>query len=298
MKKHFYKMNETFPTLLSCMPLKTQFKSFQQIDVSSEEFTIGRGLHNALIIPFLDISINHCKFIQNNKNWIVEDYSTFGIFINGVKLGKGKRKQISHGDIIQLDKSSEFVYQFVNEDSELMPPSAKRIKLQCPEKVRSQLLSIENDGVKLVQNATPDENSETTTRQILTEVGEIMETELQCSICAELFVSATTLNCSHTFCKYCIEKWKQKRKQCPICRSIITSECRSLVLDSFIEKMVQNLTEEIKQKRRKMLQSREVEVNMKEPKTKRNTRVRRGSRNRRTRCPPVRVQRRPPALDQ
>lgn len=63
-----------------------------------------------------------------------------------------------------------------------------------------------------------DPGGSSTKQSTLAEVGELMENELQCSICAELFVAATTLNCSHTFCKYCITMWKKKKKDCPICR--------------------------------------------------------------------------------
>lgn len=64
-----------------------------------------------------------------------------------------------------------------------------------------------------------------------------MEDEMQCSICSEMFIKATTLNCSHTFCKYCIEKWKKTENICPICRTKITSMNATLVLDNVIEKV-------------------------------------------------------------
>lgn len=54
--------------------------------------------------------------------------------------------------------------------------------------------------------------------QVLDNVNKIMESELQCSICADLIIEATALNCSHTFCKHCIDTWKQKKKECPVCR--------------------------------------------------------------------------------
>ncbi|CAH2233887.1 interaptin-like isoform X1 [Pararge aegeria] len=569
-------MQQTFPKLKSCKLLKSPFKSFQKVDVVSEEFTIGRGLENKLIIPFGTISRNHCKLFKNDKKWFLEDYSTFGININGVNLGKGNSAEINHNDVIVLDETYAFVYQFLNKgakNAELAGSSAKRIKLEqeensadilianemmnnakvkfeksqdCEirhienkiesakqiktknmilknqlqldmkrkikslesnfaakienlkggknevkmqkamliikrdsqlatlkqdmeakiselleqinkhneieselivennllkekllrerdefllelnrenslkqdimkkletqmkeqedvrlkekqefesllqmereklrlskekelnaiveqkrkreleltgklklikvnlqeqekqklevqrqfkyqleaikkvkdedkqkmeqlmhtklseaeknaqkkietlkttiseretelsaiaaeriqkqaqqssevisslqdqlERVRSQLKNVESENVKLIQNATSNTSEVGNTIQTLTEVGNIMESELQCSICAELFVDATTLNCSHTFCKYCITTWMKKKRECPICRKDITSECRSLVLDSFIEKMVQNLTHEMKEKRKIMLKAREDEV--------------------------------------
>lgn len=54
--------------------------------------------------------------------------------------------------------------------------------------------------------------------QVLDNVNKIMESELQCSICADLIIEATALNCSHTFCKHCIDTWKRKKKECPVCR--------------------------------------------------------------------------------
>ncbi|CAK1601042.1 unnamed protein product [Parnassius mnemosyne] len=127
--------------------------------------------------------------------------------------------------------------------------------LEQLDRVKSQLRSVETEKEML---KAVNEYGETSTKEnALVEFTNIMENELQCSICAELFVSATTLNCSHTFCKYCITMWKKKKKECPICRATITSECKSLVLDSFIEKMVESLTEEMKQKRMNLLKSRE-----------------------------------------
>lgn len=64
-----------------------------------------------------------------------------------------------------------------------------------------------------------------------------MENEMQCNICLEVFIKATTLNCAHTFCKYCIETWRTNKKKCPICRITITSLNPSLVLDTLIEKV-------------------------------------------------------------
>ncbi|XP_050346803.1 uncharacterized protein LOC126771113 isoform X2 [Nymphalis io] len=568
-------MQDNCPTLVSCKPLKAEFNHVQKIPITSENLTIGRGLSNNVVIAFVTISRNHCILKKNDADWILEDHSSFGIMINGHKIGKGNQKIIKHNDIITFESTQEFIYKFVCEDNELMPSSIKRIKLdttdttlindmknkfeesqnhaikhiediihntkqitstnillkeqlqqhmkrkinhlesnyacqienlkgeqddvekqkallmeerdaqlavlkqdmegqilelmeqikkhneieaelvkennslkekmlkereeflselnresslkqvmldkleakmveqeevrlkekqvfeellknktellrlekdkelhelseqkkqrECElmeklknikknlqeqvkqtekqkcdaqkqlndqmeemkkaknedkfkmellmrereeiqkrlieaqknsekfieelksrvterevelaalaaeriqkqaeqssevisslqeqlEKVRNQLQNVENENKKLLKDLEPGKES---TNSKLAEFGEIMESELQCGICAELFVTAITLNCSHTFCKYCINSWKKKKMECPICRSSITSECRSLVLDSFIEKMVQNLTEDMKNKRREMLKSRkELESEM------------------------------------
>ncbi|XP_032515111.2 E3 ubiquitin-protein ligase RNF8-like isoform X1 [Danaus plexippus] len=566
-------MDETYAKLISCKPLKNEFQHLREINISSEEFTIGRGLNNMTVIPFLAISRNHCIFQKCENDWIINDNSTFGIVINGKTLGKGNKRNLKHGDIIELDPTKEFVYNFNYVDDDFLPSSRKRIKLEtntCTnlisnvkikfeesqnyemkriedkientkqmkttnlllkeqletemkrkinileseyssqinnlkgekdevqkqksqlieeretqltnlknamnakledlkeqikkhnesemklvkenkilkeklkkereefllelnressskqemlekltvkmreqeelrtkekkqfqellqketeslklakekelselteekrkkelelitelnnikgslekqvklteiqkrealqklndqmeemkkmknedqikmeqlknereeiqkqlkeaqqnavesieklktrvtereielaalaaeriqkqaeqstevinslqeqlERVRNQLHNVENENKKLLEHNTSPENKGGCSKDTITEFGEIMESELQCSICAELFVQATTLNCSHTFCKYCITMWKKKKKECPICRAPITSECKSLVLDSFIEKMLLSLSEEMKQKRSNLLKSRD-----------------------------------------
>uniref|UniRef100_A0A2H1WFN0 E3 ubiquitin-protein ligase CHFR n=1 Tax=Spodoptera frugiperda TaxID=7108 RepID=A0A2H1WFN0_SPOFR len=170
------------------------------------------------------------------------------------------------------EKSLEELKMRVTErENELAAIAADRIQKQVEmssavintlqeqlEKVKNQLQTVESERNTILETiAGPCKAIVQSSKDtVLTEMGELMESELQCSICNELFVQATTLNCSHTFCKYCISVWKKKKRDCPVCRASITSECRSLVLDSFIDKMVQSLSEEMKQKRKDILKDR------------------------------------------
>ncbi|KAJ8973019.1 hypothetical protein NQ317_004617 [Molorchus minor] len=94
---------------------------------------------------------------------------------------------------------------------------------------------------------------------------EVMENELQCAICSELFVKATTLNCSHTFCRHCIELWKKNKSECPICRTNVASMTATLVLDNVIAKVVETSSAEIRQHRKQLLEERERLAKAKEP---------------------------------
>jgi len=72
----------------------------------------------------------------------------------------------------------------------------------------------------------------------------------------EMLFQATSLNCSHSFCAACIEQWKKVKKQCPVCRCPISSQLRSLVLDSYIDRMVEHLSDDMKKSRQKLIEER------------------------------------------
>ena len=54
---------------------------------------------------------------------------------------------------------------------------------------------------------------------------------------------------------------KKKVQPCPVCREPIKSSVRSIVLDSYIDKMVEHLTDEVKDLRRTLIAEREGELN-------------------------------------
>ncbi|XP_061078463.1 E3 ubiquitin-protein ligase TRIM35-like [Conger conger] len=48
----------------------------------------------------------------------------------------------------------------------------------------------------------------------------LLEEELSCSVCSEIFRDPVVLRCSHSFCKACLQQyWDQKEsRECPVCR--------------------------------------------------------------------------------
>ena len=96
-------------------------------------------------------------------------------------------------------------------------------------------------------------------KAVVDTVEEVIDSEMQCAICNELFIKAILLNCSHTFCEYCINCWKKNKKDCPACRTPITSETRSITIDNFIAKIVNNLSNEVKKNREEVVKERESE---------------------------------------
>ena len=60
---------------------------------------------------------------------------------------------------------------------------------------------------------------------------------VECAICYELLFAPVALNCSHTFCQYCIGIWRKTRNTCPLCRISIENGNRVNCLDQIIEKV-------------------------------------------------------------
>ncbi|NWI23370.1 RNF8 ligase, partial [Sula dactylatra] len=92
--------------------------------------------------------------------------------------------------------------------------------------------------------------------EVLNQMNEVLENELQCTICSEHFIEAVTLNCAHSFCSYCINEWTKRKIECPICRQEIKSKTRSLVLDNCIDRMVEKLDVEMKERRLTLIRER------------------------------------------
>ncbi|XP_049914517.1 E3 ubiquitin-protein ligase rnf8 isoform X3 [Epinephelus moara] len=95
--------------------------------------------------------------------------------------------------------------------------------------------------------------------EVVTQVTEVLENELQCIICSELFIEAVILNCAHSFCSYCIKQWRKKKDECPICRQSILSQTRCLALDNCIDSMVENLSLDMKSRRQTLITERKGE---------------------------------------
>ncbi|XP_066451380.1 E3 ubiquitin-protein ligase RNF8 isoform X2 [Eleutherodactylus coqui] len=108
---------------------------------------------------------------------------------------------------------------------------------------------IEAKDKELQETKEEKEKMEAQKEEVLNHMNDVLDNELQCSICAEHFIEAVTLNCAHSFCSFCIGSWRKRKEECPICRQEITSQTRSLVLDNCIDRMVDKLSLEMKDRR-------------------------------------------------
>ncbi|XP_038829183.1 nuclear factor 7, brain-like [Salvelinus namaycush] len=69
----------------------------------------------------------------------------------------------------------------------------------------------------------------------------LLEEDLSCPVCGEIFKCPLILSCSHSFCKECLEKtWKKTPSRgCPLCRSTSSMELPNLALKNLCESFLQ-----------------------------------------------------------
>ncbi|XP_042359360.1 E3 ubiquitin-protein ligase rnf8 isoform X1 [Plectropomus leopardus] len=119
-----------------------------------------------------------------------------------------------------------------------------------------EILSAKNKELEVTKEEK--EKARAQKEEVVTQVTEVLENELQCIICSELFIEAVILNCAHSFCSHCIQQWRKKKDECPICRQPILSQTRCLALDNCINSMVENLSLDMKSRRQTLITERKA----------------------------------------
>ncbi|XP_035259312.1 zinc-binding protein A33-like isoform X1 [Anguilla anguilla] len=74
-----------------------------------------------------------------------------------------------------------------------------------------------------------------------------LEEELCCPVCCEIFKDPVLLECSHSFCRVCLQQWwgENSPRECPICRSKASSGHSpvNLALKNIVESYLKQKTE-------------------------------------------------------
>lgn len=87
----------------------------------------------------------------------------------------------------------------------------------------------------MAQNQEADKECQLSSK----DVQEILETDLSCAVCQDIYINPIILNCSHSFCKFCLYRWLSKKPGCPQCRVTTSFQAENLALRNIINKMVQ-----------------------------------------------------------
>lgn len=86
---------------------------------------------------------------------------------------------------------------------------------------------------------------------------ELLENDLCCAICREIYINPVILNCSHSFCKFCLNAWLAKHDQCPSCRIDTIFHAENLALRDIVSKMVVKMPAQYQEARVEAVKARE-----------------------------------------
>lgn len=71
-------------------------------------------------------------------------------------------------------------------------------------------------------------------------ISKMMEDDVRCSLCFNVFFHPVTTSCGHTYCKECLERSFVYSSQCPLCRAPIYPNPTLMSITEQIDVMVKN----------------------------------------------------------
>merc|ERR1719510_2665553 len=100
--------------------------------------------------------------------------------------------------------------------------------------------------------ATPS-NDNNMFEDIIENLQELLERQLQCAICNEVYINTVAVKCGHMFCEACMSTWMETKKSCPLCRTQVTATFSCKAIDSYVSKFVETFASKDYQNSRKAL---------------------------------------------
>ncbi|XP_045466432.1 E3 ubiquitin-protein ligase CHFR-like isoform X2 [Harmonia axyridis] len=252
------------------------------VPITKSKFSVGRSLKSDYVLHGSSISRIHFYIEKMEDIWILRDNSTNGTLVNK-DLVVSEIKILENGDLIEFIGGTFCLkYKDSNLLSELMT-SQRRNSLpsvtndhndhsyERREAAVEQTSSVSHVAIDLTSQSRgqkrnyseADEEPPVKKSKYMEETSDepklectLEASELECSICQELYIEATTLNCAHSFCSSCIGRWRWQRDDCPMCRRPIESANPSMVLDNLVKKVLETKDEKVRKEWNEVRQDR------------------------------------------
>ncbi|XP_045467252.1 E3 ubiquitin-protein ligase CHFR-like isoform X2 [Harmonia axyridis] len=254
------------------------------VRISKRKFSVGRSLESDYVLNCTSISRIHFYIEQSGRRWFLHDNSTNGTLVNKI-LVKSEYAILHDGDLIEF-VGGTICFKY----SEEQMIDNNSISEQMTSTTRNTLPSVSNDQsyergeadsqqtssdssfstIESVQKKNDVELDEETPVEKSKHIEETSEepkleceleaSELECSICQELYIKATTLNCAHTFCSSCIMRWRSQKSHCPICKKRIENASPTIILDNLVKKLVSVMDQNNREHRNKIVEERTEEI--------------------------------------
>lgn len=248
------------------------------IYLDKDEVTFGRMPSNSVTldsarVPQM-ISRVHgrlSRIREEGKPWVKwllsDNKSMNGILVNGQPIGH-EGCFLQQGNIITFGrKMTPPEFEFVFEEPGAAPPPAPTVAEPDPAveaafaEHAQRIAELQQELEAERERKIMESQQRAATRSSALDAEEI-QSELQCSICQDWVVHACTIECSHTFCKACIETWLlQKKFECPVCRHAVTREpVRSRAIEAIVQRTVERGDPEEKEEYQNRVRAAEKQV--------------------------------------
>jgi hypothetical protein len=195
---------------------------------------------------------------DGQESWHLQDNGSMnGILVNGSPVDKTAGHSLQPGDIICFGRKIAVMpeFEYIFEAPHVAPPApvvaaAAPVETGPGEEMLEQMRKIEELQKELERQKEQQrqERAELTKKKKSSSDLNVadLHSELACSICQDWLVHAATVECSHTFCWPCIDKWLlQKKFECPVCRNTIMREpVRTRAVEAIVMKTVEKLPQD------------------------------------------------------
>ena len=231
-----------------------------EVNCTTSPFIIGRAKACDLTVTSSKcVSSRHCKIFENRVSHtaFVEDLSTNGTLLNGVKLTRYNAVPIHAGDVVGLVQKKEDPTQ--NLSFEFLLTGERRDEEAKPTQVQSSSIDTGGDGTavggagidrgekrKAASAADGDDvtdgpaakkvaKSTLPSDAAATAADNMLET-LTCGICQEILHGCVSLQpCLHAFCAGCFCPWMARSKRCPQCRKKTEAVSKNHIVNNLVE---------------------------------------------------------------
>jgi len=140
----------------------------------------------------------------------------------------------------------------LKESTKLLGSNLEAIKCQIQSNSMSPDVSKPSTSYQ-TRNSITLPNNDNMFDDIIRNLQELLESQLQCSICNEVYITPVVVKCGHTFCEECISTWTKTQKNCPECRMQVTGLIPCKAIDSYISSFVESFVPKDYQNARKVL---------------------------------------------
>eukprot|EP00931_Biecheleriopsis_adriatica_P100828 TRINITY_DN76068_c0_g1_i1.p1 TRINITY_DN76068_c0_g1~~TRINITY_DN76068_c0_g1_i1.p1 ORF type:complete len:463 (+),score=59.49 TRINITY_DN76068_c0_g1_i1:33-1391(+) len=221
------KKASSFDLVRGTMAVVAELPSTAGLHARTVRVSCGRDAGNTIVLSDSRVSSIHFSLrVRAAKGGLVSleliDQSSNGTWVNGKRVGKGRRLCLSVGDKVlvlpasQVGDAAEIGYLLLHDvrGAKCAPTLGSSGRLD--ETAALTLSANELNGNPPLSRA--------------------LEPELECHICTEaLYQCLTLVPCGHNFCAPCLLKWRKNSPNCPECRAPIQQGVRNHSVDKVVE---------------------------------------------------------------